>query len=278
MSDPRICIIGAGRLSSRRIYPYIGSVGAQLVGVCDLDREKAERNARRFGGTAYTDMKEMLAVERPDGVIICIGPEQHAALAPVVMRQGFPVYTEKPPAPNAVAALEVARVSNETGVLCMTAFKKRYNVAYSKAREWIDSFPPEDLYSISIDYGSRQYPNTSDRDSFLLDFGIHVIDLVGYLFGDVERVFAFSKGRDAYAVSLQFPNGAVGSLNLNDGRSYEAPTEEVEISIRGSNCMTIHNSSCWRLTENGKPTEWREPSIFISRGDSGALRTISASR
>ncbi|MCC7355093.1 MAG: hypothetical protein IT330_15215 [Anaerolineae bacterium] len=151
----------------------------------------------------------------------------------------------------------------------MTAFKKRYNVAYNRAKEWIGSFPPDDLYSLAIDYGPRQYPNTSDRDSFLFDFGIHIIDLVGYLFGDVEKVFAFSKGRDAYAVSLRFANGAVGSLNLNDGRSYEAPTEEVEISIRGGNCMTIHNSSCWRLTENGKPSEWREPPTFVSRGDSG---------
>jgi predicted dehydrogenase len=269
MSDPRICIVGAGGLSSRRIYPYIGSVGAQLVGVCDLEREKAERNARRFGGRVYTDMERMLEAEQPDGVIICIGPEQHAALAPVVLRQGFPVYTEKPPAPNAGAALAVARAANETGLLCMTAFKKRYNVAYRRAKEWIDSFPLDDLYSISIDYGSRQYPNTSDKDSFLLDFAIHIIDLVGYLFGDVDSVFAFSKGRDAYAVSLKFVNGAVGSLNLNDGRSYDAPTEEVEISVRGGNCMTIHNSSHWRLTENEKPSEWREPATFISRGDSG---------
>jgi predicted dehydrogenase len=56
---------------------------------------------------------------------------------------------------------------------------------------------------------------------------------------------------------------------LNDGRSYNAPTEEVEISIRGGNCMTVHNSSSWRLTENGQPSGWREPPTFISRGDSG---------
>jgi UDP-N-acetylglucosamine 3-dehydrogenase len=269
MSDPRICIIGAGGLSSRRIYPYIGSVGAELVGVCDLDRPKAERNARRFGGTVYTDWEQMLATESPDGVIICIGPEAHATLAPQVLRKGFPVYTEKPPAPSAAAALDVAQASKETGLLCMTAFKKRYCVAYSAAKEWIDTFPTEDLFSLSIDYGSQQYPNTGAKDSFLLDFGIHIIDLVGYLFGDVTQVFAFGKGRDAYAVSLQFANGAVGSLNLNDGRSYNAPTEEVEISIRGGNCMTVHNSSSWRLTENGQPSAWREPPTFISRGDSG---------
>jgi len=269
MSDPRIAIVGAGSLSSYRIYPYIGAAGAELVGVCDLDREKAQRNARRFGGTVYTDMHEMLVAERPDGVIICIGPEAHAALAPEVMRRGIPVYTEKPPAPSAAEALEVARVSTETGVLCTTAFKKRYTTAYSRAKEWIDGFPPEDRYSLSIDYASAQYTNDSPRHDFLLDFAIHAIDLVGYLFGDVAEAFTFAKGPDAYAVSLRFACGAVGTLNLNDGRSFGVPTEEVEITVKGGNFMTVHNSSTWRITEDGTPSQWREPPTFTSAGDSG---------
>jgi myo-inositol 2-dehydrogenase/D-chiro-inositol 1-dehydrogenase len=269
MDDPRIAVIGAGALSSRRIYPYLGAAGAQLVGVCDLDAEKAERNARRFGGAPYTDFQTMLADQVPDAVIVCIGPEAHADLAPRILRLGYPVYTEKPPAPTAAAALEVAKAAAETGLLCTTAFKKRYALANNRAKEWIDRFPPEDRYAISIDYCSAQYANDSPRRSFLLDFCIHIIDLVGYLFGPVARVFAFSKGLDAYAVSLTFASGAVGTLTLACGRSFGIPTEEIEITLRGGNFMTLHNSSCWRITENGKPVEWREPPTFTSSGDSG---------
>jgi len=269
MREPKICIVGAGSLSTRRIYPYIGAAGGQLVGICDIDRKKAERNARRFGGTVYTDLVKMLDAEKPDGVIICIGPEQHAALALIVMGKGIPVYTEKPPASCAEKALEIARISQKTGVLCTTAFKKRYNHAYNRAKEWISSFASSDLYSISIDVAASQYSNTSNRSSLLLDFGIHSIDLIRYLFGEVKQVFCFSKDMDAYAVSLKFANGAVGSLNLNAGRSFVIPTEEVEISVKGGNFMTIHNSSCWRITENQKPCEWREPPTCISGGDSG---------
>lgn len=267
--DLRIGIVGAGHLATRRIYPYIGAAGAHLVGVCDLDAQKAERNARRFGGRPYGDMESMLDGERPDGVIVCVGPGAHAELAVAVMRRGIPVYTEKPPGPSAAATFAVARASKETGVLCTTAFKKRYSAAYDRAKTWLGEHQPADLYSIAIDYASAQYANDSPRTSFLLDFAIHIIDLAGYLFGDVDRVFAFAKGLDAYAVSLRFSNGAVGSLNLNCGRSFTIPTEEVEITVRGGNFMTVHNSSCWRITENGVPTEWREPSTFASSGDSG---------
>ena len=267
--DLRIAIIGAGALSSKRIYPYIGAAGAELIGVCDLDSEKAGRNARRFGGKPYDDFDKMLDAERPDAVIICIGPQMHAELAPVVMGKGYPVYTEKPPGPSAAATLAVARTSKETGRLCSTAFKKRYNAAYSRAEQWLRKYDPGERYSLSIDYASSQYSHETLLSSFLLDFAIHIIDLVGFPFGDVGKVFCFAKGEDAYAVSLQFADGAVGSLNLNCGRSFFVPTEEVEITVKGGNFMSIHNSSSWRITEQEKPVEWREPPTFTSSGESG---------
>ena len=269
MDIPRICIIGAGRLSSKRIYPNLSAAGAKLVGVCDLDQAKAQHNAALFGGKVYSDWEQMLAEQKPDGVIVCIGPGQHAELAGRILRLGFAVYTEKPPAGSAAAALEVARVARETGRLCTTAFKKRYTDAANRAKSWLAQRPPDQFYSISVDYCSGPYSCENLRSDFLLDFAIHVIDLVPYLFGDVQEVFAFTKNLHAYAVALRFANGAVGSLNLTDGRSFGIPTEEIEITARDGNFMTIHNSSCWRITENGKPCEWREPATFISAGDSG---------
>ncbi len=269
MSDPRLCIVGAGSLSTRRIYPNIGAAGARLVGICDLDTAKAGRNASLFGGKSYGDVDAMLAEEKPDGVIICIGPDQHAQVAKRVLQLGYPVYTEKPPAPSAADTLAVARLAKEKNLLCTTAFKKRYTTVADRVKQWLGKYSPEEFYSISIDYCSGQYPNDKHHRTFLFDFGVHVIDLVQYYFGTVNEVFAFTKGMDAYAVSLKFECGAVGSMNLNCGRSFQVPTEEMEITVRGGNFMTIHNSSHWKITENGIPTEWREPPTFASSGDSG---------
>ncbi|WP_165452618.1 Gfo/Idh/MocA family protein [Paenibacillus thalictri] len=269
MDGVKLCIVGAGNLASKRIYPYIAAAGGKLVGVCDLDEEKAKLKAFLYGGSAYTDALEMVSREKPDCIIICIGPEQHYALSKEMMRLGIPVYTEKPPAPAAAGALELARLSNETGVLCTTAFKKRYNTVYSRAKQWLSGFDSSRYVSLSVDYCSDFYKNTTPRNEFLLDFAIHLIDVTAYLYGDAKEVFCFSKGMDAYAASIKFANGAVGSLNFNDARSFTVPTEEVEISVEGSNFMTIRNSSFWRITENGKPAEWREPSTFVSNGDSG---------
>jgi predicted dehydrogenase len=213
----------------------------------------------------------MLKTAKLDGVIVCIGPGAHAELAKKVMRAGLPVYTEKPPAPTAAAALEVCKVARETGQLCTTAFKKRYASGWDRAKKWVDSVGQDKLLSISTDYCSAHYTNEGpdDRKYFLLDFTVHHIDLISYLFGDAAEVFAFTKNRHAYAVSLKFTNGAVGTMNLNDGRSFSIPTEEVELTAEGGNWMTVHNSGTWKIVSNGQPSEWREPSTFTSGGDSG---------
>lgn len=252
-SDARIAIVGAGRHASGSIYPFIGKAGAELVGVCDLNGELAARNARRFGGRAYGDLETMLNKEGPDGVIICIGPDAHAQLAPIALRRGIPVYTEKPAAATAQETLELARLSAETGVLCTTAFKKRYAVAYDRARRWLDGFAAGALCSVSMARRSGHYSNESPRHDFLLDFGIHGIDLLQYLAGDADKVFCFGRGGGhAYAISIRFRSGAVGAMDWNDGRSFSVPTEEVELTVDG-----------------GQPSEWREPSTFTSQGDGG---------
>jgi predicted dehydrogenase len=208
----------------------------------------------------------MLDEQHPDGVIVCVGPQGHGTLALEVLRAGYPVYTEKPPAASVESAVEVASVARATGLLCMTAFKKRYSAVFDHARRWLDRFPVEDRLSISHDYCSGGYP---DGVSFLFDFAIHHLDLTHYLMGDVDEVFAYSRGANSFAVSLRFVCGAVGTMHLSDGRSFQVPTEEVGLTVRGGNFLTVSNSSRWREVRDGQPSGWREPSTFTSGGDSG---------
>jgi len=266
MEYPKIVVIGAGSLSSRRIYPYIGMAEGILVGSCDLEIEKAKKMTALFGGKAYDNWQEMIEKENPDGVIVCISPAMHAKLAKEILEKyELPVYTEKPPSLTSDEALDVARIAKQKNILCMTGFKKRYNNAYNRAKKFLAEFEEKDWLSLSIDYGG----GLTKPEAFLFDFGIHAIDLVGFLFGDVDEVFAFQKDKIAYSISLKFKNSAVGSMNLTCNRSYGIPTEEVEITVRGGNFISIHNSSIWKIVKKEKGAEWREPPTFISAGDSG---------
>lgn len=269
MDDVRVCMVGAGSFATRRIYPYIGAAEGSIAGIATRTLVRAERNAQRFGGTPYADVDEMLDTEKPDCVIVCIGPKEHPDMAVRIMEKGYPVYLEKPPSMASTGAIRMAQTSKQTGQLCSIAFKKRYVTAFDRAKAWIGQFPEDKLCSISIDCASGAFKNDTEENSFLHGCGIHIIDLILFLFGDVEKVFCFARGRNAYAVNMTFANGAIGTMNLNDVCSFTVPTEEVEIAVHGGNFMRVHNGSDYKIVESGECVEWREPPIFMSSGDTG---------
>ena len=269
MDDLNVCMVGAGSFSTRRIYPFVGAAGGSIAGICTRTRVRAEQNARRFGGKAYADVGEMLEAEKPDCVIACIGPKEHPDMAIDIMEKGYPVYLEKPPSMSSAEAIRMAQVSKQTGVLCSIAYKKRYATVFNRAKEWIGQFPEGDLCSISVDCASGAFKNESPETSFLLQCGIHIIDLILYLYGEVVKVFCFARGMNAYSVNMTFANGAIGTMNLSDVCSFTVPPEELEIAVTGGNFMRIHNGTEYKICQAGQCIEWREPSTFMSSGDTG---------
>src|SRR5690349_5571451 len=133
------------------------------------------------------------------------------------MEAGLPVYTEKPPAATAAEARGMWEASRRLGVTCMTGFKKRFAPAYRAARAAIEdpAFGAPSLLAASVGSGPYRNDPADPSSQFLLDFGIHAIDLARYLLGDVAEVTARRQGDDSYAVTLAYASGAVGVLALS---------------------------------------------------------------
>ena len=250
-------IIGAGNLSTRKIYPSLSYIPeVKLAAVCDLDENKAKRNAEKFGANmVFTSMEKMLAQAELDAVIICIGPEQHARLTPIVLYAGLPVYTEKPPAVDAAGALAVARVAEETGNLCMTAFKKRYTPLYVRLKEQMNKPEFGKPSMLVMQRSFSRYSNTSPRSSFLSDFCIHLIDLAPWLMGRVTAVHALSPEPNTWAIQLAFASGAVGSLAFSAHTNGIYPDEQITIYgeddamlfVRDGHSLTLAHNRVYRM-------------------------------
>jgi predicted dehydrogenase len=273
MSQPfRLGIIGAGNLSSRRIYPCLHSIeDLVLAAVCDLDEAKARRNAQKFGAErSFTDHRRMLAEGELDAVVVCVAPQAHEALAVEVLEAGLPVYTEKPPAVTATGARRMLEASRRAGKLCMTAFKKRYAPAYVKAKAIVDGPDFGAPHLLSIDYASGAYRNdpANPRSWFLLDFALHIIDLTRFLFGEVAEVFAWERQQTAYAVSLRFASGAVGTLALTSHRDYAVSTEKVELTGAQGRMLSLANSIELTYWQDREIKAWHSPSFSAAGGDS----------
>jgi predicted dehydrogenase len=248
MKKVRLGIVGAGGLSTKKIYPSLSYINeVKLEAVCDLDESKARRNAEKFGARlVFTSIEKMLEEAELDAVIICIGPEQHEKLAPIVLKAGLPVYTEKPPAVDSAGALSVARVAIETGNLCMTAFKKRYTPLYVRMKEQMETPKFGKPAMLNLQRSFSKYSNDSLRSSFLLDFCIHVIDLALWLMGKATKVHALSPEPNTWSVQLIFESGAIGSLSLCAHTDGVYPDEQV--TVYGENDAMLFVRDGYSLT------------------------------
>ncbi|MER9533828.1 Gfo/Idh/MocA family oxidoreductase [Mesorhizobium sp. M0309] len=268
----RLAAIGAGRLSSRRIYPNLHLLPVELLAVCDLDRGLASSMASRFGAKAvYTDHKRLLEEIRPDAVIICTGPEGHEKLAIDAMEAGAHAYTEKPPAVTYAGAKAVQETARRTGLICMTGFKKRFAPAYVKSKAAIDSAEFGKLNLLSIDYAAGPtYDNdpTNPTTQFLLDFCVHILDLSRYLAGEVASVYAITTDHLNYAVNLRFEGGAIGTVALSSNRDWTVSTEKVEITGGPGQFISVENSISMVRHSGAIIADWHSPNHSISVGDS----------
>jgi predicted dehydrogenase len=233
----RLGIVGCGAISTLRLNPSLHGLPYHLVAACDLDEDRAKRYASVLGAeSAYSDHTKMFTDAALDAVIVCVGPVQHPTIATDAMEAGIPVLTEKPPAVTAATAATMAEVSKRTGTLCMTAFNNRFAPAYMRARELVmaDAFGEPEMLTACW-HCPPWYPNepSDPRSWYLLDFGIHFIDLARYLYGEVAEVYAAKREEATYGVILRFENNAVGMLAFSGNRQARIKEQVELIGSRG---------------------------------------------
>ncbi len=234
-----IGFVGAGSHSSANLYPsLVEAPSAQLVAVCDLQQERAERNAKRFGADRwYTDVETMLEAEKLDGVCICGEPQMHLEVGLQVLRRGLPIFVEKPSALTAREAQRLADAADRAGVWGMVAFMKRHAPGYVLAKQLIEASKFGGLQQLHVRFTQGEYPDLwgfSAAQAFLIGQVVHIFDLVRFLGGDVANVHArlrtVSDFRFGYAISLAFTSGAIGTMELN-ALAHHEPWRDIDESV-----------------------------------------------
>ena len=97
MKEIRIGIIGQGIIAQTHLDLYAATEGAKVVAVCDIDSQKLQASAKKYGVEAtYADYRELLKRDDLDAVDVCLHNNWHAPIACDVMLSGKDCYCEKP--------------------------------------------------------------------------------------------------------------------------------------------------------------------------------------
>ena len=196
----RIGIIGTGNISHSHMagYKALGDE-VEVVAACDIDEKKLTEYCKQYGiPNKYTDFNEMMAKEDLDAVSVCTWNSVHKDATIAALRGGANVICEKPMAMNTEEALEMLKVSKETGKLLQIGFVRRFGNDADALKEYISAGTFGDIYYAKATYLRRSGcpggwfgDKSRSGGGPLIDLGVHVIDLVRYLAGSPKAVSAY---------------------------------------------------------------------------------------
>jgi predicted dehydrogenase len=192
MDGMRVGIVGAGWIGAQHHRTLESIEEADVVAVCDVDRARAEALTSGTGARAYVDWREMLDREDLAAVIVATPPLYHREPAVAALRQGLPVYLEKPIARTLDDAAVIVEAAEHTGTVCAIGYQWHALDLLDDVRQLLEGQQIGLLVGTSIG-PTQSRPWFLDRRAGggnLLERGSHHLDLARVIGGDVASVQA----------------------------------------------------------------------------------------
>ena len=193
----RLGLVGCGRLAELGYVPAAQAApGVQFVAVADPDRTRRGVVAAKLGASGHARVGELLAAGPLDGLVVCTPAEQHEEVAAMAAQAGLTALVEKPPAPDAQGALQIAALRPAPWI----AFNRRFDQGLKLRR----SVPPGgDLtMKMVLHYRRDSWRPVARGDDALLDLAPHLIDLALYLTGSLPVAVRANATRERAGIVL----------------------------------------------------------------------------
>jgi predicted dehydrogenase len=220
-----IAFIGLGGMASNHLQRLQQIPEARAVAGAELDPDRREEMALKFGLRGYADYKEMLDREELDAVYVCVPPFAHDGQEQAVAEQGLALFVEKPVCLDLAYARRTAELISSKGVINSVGYMCRYLDVVEEAQRLIGESP---VVAMRGFYFGPLPPTSWWRRAELsggqiVEQATHVADLMRYFAGEVESVSGIGfRGampavdgydiHDATSVNLRFRNGTIANL------------------------------------------------------------------
>jgi predicted dehydrogenase len=230
----RVALIGCGRISGHHCRSIRQQDGVELTAVCDLIGEKAESYGREYGVRYFTNYHEML-LEMPEiNTVAVVTPSgmHHEHTVDIMRRYRKHMIVEKPTFLRGSQVRDAFMLADELGLQLIPVFQNRHNRAVRRVRKAIQDgeLGAVRIAAVRVRWcrPQRYYDMAPWRGTFaqdggaLTNQGVHHVDLLAHLVGDVRRVNATMRTlgakievEDAVVATAEFESGALGVLEVS---------------------------------------------------------------
>lgn len=242
-----IGLVGGGNITETHARAARAIPGVEISAIHGTNAEKIARLCREHGGTPYQEFDTFLKHRPMDLVIIGSPSGLHAAQGIAAAHQGFHVLTEKPIEISLERADALIKAAKEYKVQLGVIFQDRMKPHIRQLKNWVEEgllgkplfidarvnwYRPPEYYANSRWRGTLAL----DGGGALINQGVHTVDLLLWLLGDVARVQARTarqlhkiEAEDTAIAILEFASGALGILQATTA-AYPGYPRRVEIS------------------------------------------------
>jgi predicted dehydrogenase len=238
----RVCVIGLGPIGNRHADIYREDPLAELVGVCDVRRDRADAAAARLGVPAFYEVMRMLEALEPDVCSVATGGyeygSEHYLPTMQALEAGCHVLCEKPISNEIPKAVEMVAKAREKGVCFGVDLNHRFTPAARLAKKWVDEGRLGHLLFVNMSMWIMN-PRESSPYFQIKALHPHTVNIMQYYCGAVEAVQCFATKAPGRAIwstaqfNMRFANGVVGSLTGSYDIERGHPMERCEVAGTG---------------------------------------------
>jgi myo-inositol 2-dehydrogenase/D-chiro-inositol 1-dehydrogenase len=245
MTKIKVGIIGAGFIAGVHAALLASDDRVEVSFVHDVVTENGERLARSVNAEVVNSAEEV--IKRADAIYITTPNTKHVELSLAAIDVGKHVFCEKPLATTVADAKRVHSAAEKSDVVFQVGHNRRFAPVYATLKQMLESTHRPHSAHIKMNRGELLKPvwtgNPSVTGGFLFETTIHMFDMVRFLFGEVESVYALGSKHeynevDDFSVLFKFKSGLHATLASSSDASWLFPFERVEVFCHHATLVT----------------------------------------
>lgn len=251
-------------------------VTPKLNWICSRSKEKKFEEFK----AVTNNLEEILKDEETLIIDICTPNFIHYAQGKAAIEALKYIYMEKPVAKDLKEAKELAELAENSGIINQTALIFRFIPAVVLAKDFIDRGELGDILNFRVEYFHKSYLNSERPMSWrlkkeysgggaLVDLGIHMVDLVRFLMGEVEDVRArtniyfkerYKDNTKQEKVRTEVDEWALLDMNLKNGGYGTLEVSRISTHLDEDTTIEIHGTKGKIIISTKNPNY---PEVFL---------------
>ena len=230
MAKPRLAVVGGGRfgLMHLRAYKQLEREGrAELAGLADVNEELLAQRGKEFGVRTYTDYRQLITRERPDGVSVVTPDHLHREIGLFALEAGCHVLVEKPLDVTVAGCRELIEQAAAKDRVLMVDFHKRCDPYHEELRTQVRAGKlGQVLYGYAhmedrIEVPRDWWPDWAGKSSPVWFLGVHMFDLIRWVIGsDPVRVYASGSKKKLASLGIDTYDAVQTKVEFADGATF----------------------------------------------------------